>query len=77
MLHLHMSKRRSMPIELVISSLQLLALREILRSPSFTAKDEGELQWLIELMDKTLKIDDIAREVWGGIENNPIMRTKI
>lgn len=51
-------------LPLIISSLQLLALKEILRSPSFEAKDKGELKWLLDLIDKTATIDAVASEVW-------------
>lgn len=51
-------------LPLIISSLQLLALKEILQSPSFEAKDKGELKWLLDLIDKTMTIDDVSAEIW-------------
>ena len=51
-------------LSLIISSLQLLALKEILQSPSFTAKNAGEFKWLIDTIDKVMTIDDVSRLVW-------------
>lgn len=51
-------------LPLIVSSLQLLALKEILQSPSFTAKDSGELKWLLDTIDKVTTIDDVSRLAW-------------
>lgn len=50
----------------IISCLQLLALKEILRSPSFQAKDPGELQWLIDLIDKAATLDATSEAMFRG-----------
>jgi hypothetical protein len=57
-----MAKPKDVP--LIISCLQLLALKEILQSPSFIAKDKGELKWLFDLIDKTTKLDDLSGYIW-------------
>ena len=58
-----MAKTKDLPI--IVSCLQLLALKEILQSPSFEPKNEGELKWLFDLIDKTATIDSVAREIWS------------
>jgi hypothetical protein len=52
-------------LPLIISSLQLLALKEILQSPSFEAKNKEELKWLFDLIDKTATIDAVSKQIWA------------
>lgn len=62
-----MNDSKNLPV--IIGCLQLLALKEILRSPSFEPKDKDELKWLFDLIDKVATIDDVAHSIFGGLQN--------
>lgn len=59
-----MNKSAIKDLPLIVSCLQLLALKEILQSPSFVAKNNGELKRLFDTIDKVVTVDVISGAVW-------------